>query len=110
MRAFPASRRRRHVDQDAAAFDAGRKGGDLVRLEPGLAEAGAAMEFPSVPRTDDVILIEMAVAKRPADMIARIRQRTPDSIAKRECNIDRIDFAAAQGRPRQFVRGAEIDP
>jgi hypothetical protein len=47
----------------------------LVGLETGLAEAGAAVEFPSVPWTDDVILIEMTVAERPADMIARIRQR-----------------------------------
>jgi hypothetical protein len=110
MRAFVSPRRRCDIDKDATALDAHWKGGDLVGLEAGLAETGAAMKLPTVPRADDVILFETAVAERTAHVIARIRQRAPGALAKREGDVDIVGLEAAQCRSRQFVRGADIDP
>ena len=102
--------RRRDVDENAPAFEAHREGGHAVLLEAGLADAGAAMEFPAVPWTDDVIAVEPALAQRPTDMIARIRKHAVCSVAERNGDVDIIDFASAQRCPGKFVRGADIDP
>src|SRR5262249_44347426 len=103
-------RRCRDVDEHTAALDPYRKRGDTVLFETGFTEAGATMEFPAVPRTDDIVLIEAAIAQRPARMIAHIRHCAPCSIAERQRNIDIVDLVPAQRLLRELLCGTEIDP
>jgi hypothetical protein len=56
----------------AAALDPDRIGRDAILFETGFANSAAAVEFPVVPRADDVIAVQATFAKRTADMIARV--------------------------------------
>src|SRR5215475_15232171 len=82
VRAFVTPGWRCDVNEDTPAIDPHREGGNAVLLEARLAQAGAAMEFPAMPRADDVILIKPAVAQRAADVIAGVRHRAPGAVVK----------------------------
>src|SRR6185437_10648314 len=71
------------VDQHAAILDLHGVGGNAVFLETGFAQAGAAVKFPIVPRADDVIAVEAAVAERAADMVAGIRDHAEFAVLVR---------------------------
>ena len=60
------------IDEHPAVLDLDRKGRHPVSLEARLAEPGHAMEFPLMPRADDVVAVEMTLAQGTADMIAVI--------------------------------------
>ena len=85
------------VDQHAAVLDLDRIGGHAVFLEAGLAHAGAAVEFPVVPGTDDVVAVEPAFAERAADVIAGVRHRAERPVLERdrESRVLHVDAAAA---------------
>jgi hypothetical protein len=51
-------------------LDPGLVAGDPVFLEPGLAFSGDPVEFPPVPRADEVIAVEAALAERASDVVA----------------------------------------
>src|SRR5262245_64560892 len=84
VRRFGTPRRRRDVDEHATALDLHRERRHAILFESGLADAGAAMELPTVPRTSDVIAVETAFAERPTDVVADIRHRTELSILERD--------------------------
>src|SRR5262249_49509392 len=70
------------IDEHAPAFDLHRIGRHPVFLEPRFALAGATMEFPVVPGTDDVIAVETSLAQRPAHVVARVRHRPEAPVAE----------------------------
>src|SRR6516225_3775275 len=80
VRRFGTPRRRRDVDEYPAAFDLHRKGRHAILFESRLPDAGAAMELPTVPRTNDVIAVKTSFAERSTDVIADIRHRAKLSI------------------------------
>jgi hypothetical protein len=71
------------IDQNAAVRDLHRVGGNAVLLETGFTDAAAAVELPIMPGADDIVAIEPALAKRPADVVARIRNRAEFPILAR---------------------------
>src|SRR5215831_18415259 len=103
-------RRRRDVDEHAAALDLDRERRHAILFESRLAHAGAAMELPTVPRTSDVIAVETAFAEWPTDVVADIRHRAELSILERDCNGDSSRLAALQRRPRELIGTADVDP
>src|SRR5262249_4038752 len=110
VRRFCTPRRRRDVDEHAAALDLDRERWHAILFESRLAHAGAAMELPTVPRTSDVIAIETAFAERPTDVVADIRHRAELSILERDRNGDSSHLAALQRRPRELIGTADVDP
>jgi hypothetical protein len=72
VRRLGTPRRRRDVDEHAAALDLHREGRHAILLETRLADPGAAMELPTVPGASNVIAVEMAFAERPANVVADI--------------------------------------
>src|SRR5215510_4161666 len=103
-------RRRRDVDEHAAALDLHRKRRHAILFVSRLANAGAAMELPTVPRTNDEIAVETAFAEWPADVIADIRHCAELSILERDRNGDSSRLAALQRRPRELIGTADVDP
>ncbi len=73
-----------NVDEHVAFFDLHRKRGYAIFLVARLALAGDAVEFPVVPRTNDVVAVEAAFAERPADVIAGMRHRAELPVLERE--------------------------
>jgi hypothetical protein len=63
------------IDENAAILDLHWIGRNAVLLETGLACTAAAMKFPIMPGADEVFAIQPALAERPADMVAHIRNR-----------------------------------
>src|SRR5262249_55507342 len=110
VRRFGTPRRRRHVDEHAAALDLHRERRHAVLFVPKLADAGAAMELPTVPRTSDVIAVETAFAERPTDVVADIRHRTELSILERDRKGDSSRLATLQRRARELIGTADVDP
>ena len=49
-------------------------------FEARLADAGAAMKLPVMPGADDIVAVQPALAKRPADMVAHIGNRAELSV------------------------------
>jgi hypothetical protein len=96
VRRLGTPRRRRDVDEHGVALDLHRQGRHAILLESRLADAGAAMELPTVPRTSDVIAVETAFAERPSNVIADIRYRTELSVLERDCNGDGLHLATLQ--------------
>jgi len=83
MRLAVALGGRGHVHQHAARLDLHRKGRDAIFLKARLAEAARAMEFPVMPRADEVIAVERALAERSAGVIADIRDRPETPVLER---------------------------
>src|SRR5262249_38174766 len=96
VRRLRTPRRRRDVGEHAAALDPHRERRHAILFESGLADAGAAMELPTVPWTSDVIAVETAVAERPADVITDIRHRAELSILDRDRNGDSSRLATLE--------------
>src|SRR6516225_9721204 len=84
MGRFGPPRRRRDVDEYAAAFDLHRERRHTILFESRFTDAGATMELPTVPRTDDVIALETALAEWSTDVIADIRHRAELPILERD--------------------------
>jgi len=66
------------------------------------------MKFPIVPRADDIIAVDAAFAKRPADVVARVRHRAEFSVLERQRDVAVVDADARERRAAQFVGGADI--
>jgi hypothetical protein len=71
------------VDENAAVLDLRRVGGNAVPLETWLTETAAPVKLPIMPGADDIVAIKPALAKRPADVVARIRNRAEFPILER---------------------------
>src|SRR5262249_50324118 len=110
VRRFGTPRRRRDVDEHAAALDLHRERRHAILFESGLADAGAAMELPTVPTTSDVIAVETAFAERPTDVIADIRPRAELSVLERDRKGDSSRLATLQRRARELIDTADVDP
>src|SRR6516165_9578039 len=110
VRRFGTPRRRRDVDEYAAAFDLHRKGRHAILFESRLPDAGATMELPTVPRTNDVIAVETAVAERPTNVVADVRHCAKLSILERDRKSGGSSLAALQRDARDFLGAADVDP
>ena len=110
VRRFGTPRRRRDVDEYAGAFDLHREGRHTILFESRLPDAGATMELPTVPRTNDVIAVETAVAERPTDVVADVRHRAKLSILERDRKSGGSSLAALQRDARDFLGAADVDP
>src|SRR6516225_9752087 len=110
VRRFGALRRRREVNEHAAALDLHRERRHAILFESRLADAGAAVELPTVPGTSDVIAVETAVAERPADVVADIRHCAELSILERDRDGDGLRLATLERGPREFLDAADVDP
>src|SRR5262249_1100764 len=110
VRRFGARRRRRDVDEHAAALDLDRECRHAILFETWFADAGAAIELPTVPRHSDVVALETPFAQRPADVITDIRHRAELSILERDRNRGGCRLAALQRRPRELLGAADVDP
>src|SRR5215813_7120565 len=110
VRRFCTPRRRRDVDEYAAALDLDGERWHAILFKSRLAHAGAAMELPTVPRTSDVIAVEAAFAERPTDVVADIRHRAELSILERDRNGDSSRLATLQRRPRELIGTADVGP
>src|SRR6266849_4208182 len=99
-----------YVDEDAAVFDLHRKRGNAVLLEPGFPDAATAVKLPIVPGADDEFAVQPAVAKRPADMVARIRYGAEFPVLERygELPVHRGD--ALERRRGKLFGGTNIAP
>jgi hypothetical protein len=75
------------VDENAAVLDFHRVGRNAVPLETGLTDAAAAVKLPIMPGAYDIVAIKPALAKRPPDMVARIRNRAELPILERYCKL-----------------------
>jgi hypothetical protein len=89
-------RRRRDADEYAAAFDLHRERRHAILFESRLTDAGTTVELPTVPRTNDVIAVETALAKRSTDVVADIRHRAELSILERDRKGDGSRLATPQ--------------
>ena len=95
-----ALRRGRRVDENASVFHGHVVSRNGVLLKTRLAQTGAAVELPVVPRADDVLAVEPALTERPADVVAHsadraelpvlVRQRQPDA-----ANRDRLSMMSS---------------
>src|SRR6516164_9077965 len=110
VRCFDTPRRRRDVDEYAAAFDLHREGRHTILFESRLPDAGATMELPTVPRTNDVIAVETAVAERPTDVVADVRNCAKPSILERDRKSGGSSLAALQRDARDFLGTTDVDP
>ncbi len=111
MRLGVALGRMGEIDQHAAVFGLHRKGGNTVFLEAGLAKAGAAVEFPSVPGAGDIAaVVEMAVAERAARVIAYVGDDAELSIPERDGERDILDLKPLQRPSGKSLCGAYIYP
>src|SRR5262249_50059303 len=110
VRRFGTPRRRRDVDEHAAALDLHRERRHAILFVSGLADAGAAMELPTVPRTSDVIAVETTFAERPTDVVADIRHRTERSVLERDRNGGGLRLATLQRGSREILGAADVDP
>src|SRR5215510_8185648 len=110
VRRFGPPRRRRDVDEHAAALDLDRECRHAILFESWFADAGAAIELPTVPRTSDVVAVETAFAERPTDVVADIRHRAEPSILERDRKGDSSRLATLQRRARELLGAADVDP
>src|SRR5262249_8807708 len=110
VRRFGAPRRRREVNEHAAVLDLHRECRHAILFDSGFADAGAAMELPTMPRTSDVIAVETPVAERPADVVADIRHRAELSILERDRDGDGLRLATLERSPRELLDAADVDP
>src|SRR6516225_6412579 len=110
VRRFDTPRRRREVDEHAAAFDLHRKRRHAILFESRLPDAGAAMELPTVPMTNDVIAVKTSFAERSTDVIADIRHRAKLSILERDRQGGGCRHATLQRGARDFLGAADVDP
>src|SRR5262249_53009178 len=110
VRRFATPRRRRDVDEHAAALDLHRERRHAIPFESRLADAGAAMKLPTVPGTSDEIAVEAAFAERSADVVADIRHRAELSILERDRNGGGRRLAALQRRFRELLGAADVHP
>ncbi len=60
----------RQVDVNVIVADLHVVDGHRIAFVAGFTQARAAVEFPIVPGTYDIVPVEIAVAKRPSDVIA----------------------------------------
>src|SRR5712691_7568878 len=99
-----------NVDEDAAVLDLHGKRGNAVLLEPGFADAATAVKLPIVPGADDEFAVQPALAKRPADMVARIRYGAEFPVLERyrELLVHRGD--TLERRRGKLFGGTNIDP
>src|ERR1700730_5575883 len=98
------------VDEYAAVLDLHRVGGNAVTLETWLADAAGAVELPIMPGADDIVAIKPALAKRPADVVANIRNRAEFPILERYCELAVPCLDGSEWRPGRLVRGTDVDP
>ena len=110
VRLLVAPAGRRDVDQDPSIFDSHRKRRDAILFEAGFALAGAAVEFPTMPRANDVIAIEAALAERTADMIADIGNRAELAILEGDRKWHRRCGDLGDRCSPQFVAPSDVDP
>src|SRR6476620_9039085 len=110
VRRLGTPRRRRDVDEHAVALDLHRESRHAILLESRLADAGAAMELPTVPRTSDVVAVETAFAERPTNVVAKSRYRTELSVLERNRNGGRLHLATLQRRSGEILGTADLDP
>jgi hypothetical protein len=68
------------------------------------------MELPTVPRTNDVIAVETALAERSTDVVADIRHRAKSPILERDRKSGGSSLAALQRDARNFLGAADVDP
>jgi hypothetical protein len=110
VRRFDTPRRRRDVDEYAAAFDLHREGRHAILFESRLPDTGATMELPTVPRTNDVIAVETALTEQSTDVVADIRHCAKLSILERDRKSGGSSLAALQWDARNFLGAADVDP
>jgi hypothetical protein len=60
--------------------------------------------------TDDIVPIQPALAKRPAGVVARIRNRAEFPVLERYCKLAVRCLDTSEWRPGKLVRGADVDP
>jgi hypothetical protein len=60
------------IYKDAAALDPHRICRDTILFETKLADSTAPVKFPIMPRTDDIIAIQPALAKWAANVVAYV--------------------------------------
>src|SRR5262245_3918955 len=96
--------------QEATGLDLHCIGGHRVLFEARLAFAGAAVEFPVVPGTDDVVPVEPAFAERPADVIAGVRDRPELPVLERHREVAVASLDMSQRYLRQFLGGTDVSP
>src|SRR5262249_40031673 len=81
-----------------------------VFLEARLAKAGATMEFPIVPGTNDVVAVETPLPERTAHVIARVRHGAEAPVAERDRERAAAGGHARERHFRQFVDRADVNP
>ena len=98
------------IYEDAAVLNLYRICWDTILFEARLADAATSVKFPIVPRADDIIAVEPAVAQRASDMVARIRNRSEFSIFERYRDILVHRRDALQRFRSEFIHVTNIDP
>src|SRR6185503_3120964 len=110
VRQPPALRRRRQLDVKATVTNLDAMAGDAVVLVAGLAGAARAVEAPVVPRADDVLALERALAERPADVVTDAGDGAEAAVAIRQREAQPADVHFAQRSIDEVGDGAEIGP
>ena len=105
-----ARRARVDVDVDAAALDPRGVDGNRVLLEARLAQPGLPVELPVVPGADHVVAVELALAERPADVVAHAGDRAERAVAMDQRDLGPPDGELSERRPRQLDGRADLLP
>ncbi|MFO1103443.1 MAG: hypothetical protein U1E20_11135 [Methylocystis sp.] len=98
------------INQNAPVLDFHRIGRNAILFEAGFADPCATMEFPIVPWTDNVLSVQPAVAKRPADMVAGVGNHPDFSLLERDGKFRVGGFDTAQRPIGSFLQRADIKP
>jgi hypothetical protein len=98
------------IDENTPIFDFHWIRRDAISFEPGFTDPGAAMEFPIVPWTDDILPVQPAFAKWAPDMIASVGNHADSCIFERnrKFHVGRLD--AAERRLSCLLQRANIEP
>src|SRR5262249_36518934 len=87
-----------------------RKRRNAILLEAGFADAAAAVKLPIVPGADDEFAVQPTVAKRPADMVARVRYGAEFPVLERDGELPVHRGNAPERRRGKLFGGTNIDP
>ncbi len=110
VRLLVAPAGRRQVDPQPAVLDPQRVARHLVVLEARLALAGAMVELPEVPRADDVVAVQAALAERPADVVADAGNGPEAAVAAGDGELRLADHDLLQPAARDLLGGADVGP
>ena len=106
VRLLHAPGRRAQIDEDAAVLDLDGECRDAVVLEARFAGSGGAVEFPMMPGADNVVAVEMAVAERPARMVAGIGEGAERAVEERIAQQQEPLWRRLSGQLVVFALGA----